>query len=274
MPKTHEDSAFPWASLPAEIRLGILEEISRQKHRGWALCATVCKEWQAIIEPKNFYRLALQASGLDELESLVIRQRPLVQHIYLNIELPRYACPTCRRNATMSNRSSTIVKKAILRLFPILNTWQPTGRLILELNASSPSDSEHWFRNYCFGPEHEDTGHWTQQEKAIRWHDPKHGWVDGQQVEAPDVPTILRLFSPLCLNVPQSLPEVHAVTGFLIRQQLRHELFPEVLKALWEKLPRLESGVYELWHPRRHHCQIACAYGTLNLVSNTYLISF
>jgi hypothetical protein len=274
MPKRRDDNAFPWASLPTEIRLLILEEISRQKFRGWALCAAVCKEWQTIIEVNNFCQLALQVSCLDGLENLIIRPRPLVQYICLNIELPRYACPTCQRNATLSNRNSTIFRKAILRLFSILNTWQPTGRLTLELNASSPSDSEHWFKNYCFGPGHEDTGEWTQQEKAIRWHDPKHGWVDGQQVMAPDAPAILRLFSPLCLNVPQTLPKVHAVTGFLIRRQLRHQLFPEVLKALWEKLPRLESIVYELWRIRRQDCQVACANGTFNPVSNTCLMSF
>ncbi|KAJ3560184.1 hypothetical protein NPX13_g9390 [Xylaria arbuscula] len=157
--------------------------------------------------------------------------------------------------------------KAITRLFTILNTWQPTGRLILELNASSPSDSEHWFKNYCFGPGHEDPGDWSQQEKAIKWHDPKHGWVNGQQVKAPDAPAILRLFSPLCLTPPKNLPEVYAVTCFVIRRQLRHEIFPEVLKALWEKLPRLESIAYELWRVRRYQCQPACTYALNNAIS-------
>jgi hypothetical protein len=250
MTKRHDRIFFPWFSLPADIRLLMLDEISGQKHRGWAQCAAVCKEWQAILEPKNFSQLAWEPSCLDDLETLVIRQRPLVQHICLNIDLPRYACPTCKRNDSMSNHKSAILRKALLSLFSILSTWQPTGRLTLELSASSPSDSQHWFKNYCFGPGHEDTRDWIQQEKAIRWHDPKHGWVDGQQVKSPDPPAIMRLFSPLCLNVPQTLPVVHAVTSFCIRRQLRHELFPEVLKALWEKLPRLESIVYELWRVR------------------------
>ncbi|KAI1359884.1 hypothetical protein F5Y08DRAFT_349266 [Xylaria arbuscula] len=231
---------FPWASLPADIALLILEEISRQKHRGWALCAAVCKAWQVIIEPKNFYQLTLQASCLDEFEYFVIRQRPLVHHICLNIKLPRYACPTCQRNA-MPKHSSNF-RKAVTRLFSILSTWQPTGRLILELNASSPSDSEHWFKNYCFGPGREDPGDWSQQGKAIKWHDPKHGWVNGQQV--------------------------YAVTGFVIRRQLRHEIFPEVLKALWEKLPRLESIAYELWRVRRYQCQPACTYELASLIGD------
>lgn len=246
--------AFPWPSLPADIHLLILDEISGQKYRGWAQYAAVCREWQAVLEPKNFSQLIVKPSCLEELETLVIRQRPLVQHICLNIDLPRYTCRSCKQSATMSSRTFTIFRRAITRLFSILSTWQPTGRLTLELNASSPSDSQHWFKNYCFGPGHEDTSDWTQEEKAIKWHDPKHGWVDGQQVRTPDPSAILRLFSPLCLKVPQTLPVIHAVTCFCIRRQLRHEMHPEVLEGLWEKLPRLESIVYERWPaPELYH---------------------
>src|SRR5690242_766833 len=81
--KRHDHMAFTWLSLPADIRLFILDEVSGQKHRGWAQCPAVCKEWQAILEPKNFSQLALEPSCLDDLETLVIRQRPLVQHICL-----------------------------------------------------------------------------------------------------------------------------------------------------------------------------------------------
>lgn len=253
--------------MPADIRLLILDEIAGEKHRGWARCAAVCKEWQAILEPKSFSHLALELSCLDGLETFVVQQRPLVQHISLNIDLPRYTCRTCNRSDTMSTHKSTIFRRAILRLFSILSTWQPTGQLTLELSASSPSDSQHWFKNYCFGPGHEDTRGWTQQEKAVKWHDPKHGWINGQQVETPDPSAIMRLFSPLCLNVPQNIPVVHGVRSFSIRRQLRHELFPEVMKALWEKLPRLESIGYELWRTRRYHSRIACANGTFRPTS-------
>ncbi|KAL6906887.1 hypothetical protein GGI43DRAFT_396090 [Trichoderma evansii] len=39
--------------LPAEIRLMILGEIVRQIFRGWASCASVCQEWQAVMVPKT-----------------------------------------------------------------------------------------------------------------------------------------------------------------------------------------------------------------------------
>lgn len=66
----------------------ILEEISRQKHCGWASCAAVSKEWQVFVKLKNFHRLNLQTSCLEELEHMVIRQRDLVQLIWISIELP------------------------------------------------------------------------------------------------------------------------------------------------------------------------------------------
>lgn len=54
----------------------------------------------------------------------------------------------------------------MLRLFLVLSTWQPTTRLILELNACSPGDSEHWFKNRNFGLKHEDDGDLVQQPEV------------------------------------------------------------------------------------------------------------
>ncbi|KAK2805732.1 hypothetical protein FQN51_009235 [Onygenales sp. PD_10] len=237
-----------WASLPAELRLMILKEISRQKHRGWSSCAAVCKEWQVFIGGKNFHSLKLQASCLEELKCMVVRQRDLVQHICLNIELPRYNCRSCQSTASKS-RHSTFFRDTMMKLYSVLSTWQPAGRLILEITAYSPSDSEHWFKNYRFGPDHyhDSEGDFVQQHEATTgWHDPKHGWVHGQQVEAPCAQAILRLFSPLCFSLPKNLPEVHAVTGLVIRRQLRRQILA-ALGLLCGRLPRLESIVYEPW---------------------------
>lgn len=255
-----------WILLPVEVRSMILEEITLQKHPGWASCAAVCKEWRAVIERKNFHRLTLQASCLEGLENIVIRQRDLVQYICLNIELPRYTCRSCQQTESMSwsSRHFSITSKAILKLFSVLSSWQPTGCLILELNAYSLSDSQHWFKNYHFGLEHEDFGDLVQQqEDTTRWHDPKHGWVNGQQVEAPCAQAILRLFYPICLSLPKNIPEVHAVTGFVLRRQLRRQISPAALWLLWERLPRLENIVYEPWRVWRRTWKIVYDRGKL-----------
>ncbi|OAX78348.1 hypothetical protein ACJ72_07347 [Emergomyces africanus] len=267
-----------WASLPAEICLTILEEISRQKYRGWTSCAAVCKYWQVFVERKNFRRLTLEVSCLDELKHMVIRQRDLVQHICLNIELPRYTCRSCRQTESGSwiSRHSSIMRNAMVKLYSVLSTWQPAGRLILEIAAYSPSDSQHWFTNFCFGPENDYyEGDFVLSQKAStsRWHDPNHGWVNGQQVEEPCAPAVLRLFCPLCLIPPNDLPEVHAVTGIMIRRQVRRQIFPPTLRLLCERLPRLESIVYEPWRVWQPPWKVMHDEGTHCLLGKTALLT-
>jgi hypothetical protein len=163
-----------------------------------------------------------------------------------------------------TSRQSSIIRAITLKLFAVLSTWQPTNRLILELNAYSPSDSKHWFKNYHFGLEHEGGGYLVQQQEVTtKCHEPNHGWVHGQQVEAPRASAILRLFSPLCWSFPRNLPEAHAVTGLVIRRQLRRQIFPAALRLLWDRLPRLESIVYEPWRVWRRSLKIMYDKGML-----------
>lgn len=137
-----------WLSLPAEIRLMILDFFTRQKSPGWASYAAVCKEWQFFIEKRNFHRLKLQGSCLDEFNRIVIRQRYLVHHIRLDIRLPKYSCRSCENTETLlwESRKCSIIRDTIWTLFSILSTWDPASDLTLELKAYSPSDSEHWFK--------------------------------------------------------------------------------------------------------------------------------
>lgn len=64
---------LPWISLLPDIRRIILELLV-QKNCDLASYAVVCKEWQPIMERKNFSRLKLQVSCLDvsSLSSLVL----------------------------------------------------------------------------------------------------------------------------------------------------------------------------------------------------------
>ena len=263
-----------WASLPPELRLMILEEIAQQRHRGWSSCAAVCKEWQTFVERQNFHQLKLRVSCLEELQDMVIRQRGLVKHIWLNIEFPRYTCRSCRTGGPLG-RHITIITRAIHKLFSILSTWKPTGRLILEINAYSPSGAEHWFKNYQFGAENEDNGNWVQQQEATNaWHDPDHGWVNGYQFEIPSVPAILGLFSPLFLGCLKDFPKVHAVTGLVILRQLRRQVTPDLLQPLLERLPRLESIVFEPWRICKPTWKMGCDQRAFFLLSTAYPIVY
>ena len=120
----------PLGSLSAEIRLMILEEVAQQKHAGWASLASVCKEWQFVLAKANFCRLKLRPSCLDDFERLIVRQRHLVRHIQLEIDLPRYSCRDCNRyasNREMDQENLTI-SRGIWRLLRILGSSEPGSR--------------------------------------------------------------------------------------------------------------------------------------------------
>lgn len=199
----------------------ILEEISRKKHRGWASCAAVCKEWQMVIESENFRRLNLGASCIAELENVDVRQRDLVRHIRLDIELPRYTRHSCKRHATWLRAPTyqKMVKDAIFQLFSALNTWQPNGHRVLELHASTPSDSEHYFKNYqgVFEYDHDrDVVERPDQATTLR-HDPKHGWYSGYQLLVPGIHEVSQLFNLLFSTLPEDRPGHRSPTSLSIR---------------------------------------------------------
>ncbi|GAB1312162.1 F-box domain-containing protein [Madurella fahalii] len=240
-----------WFSFPAEIRLIILELLA-QENRGLSSYASVCKEWMEVIEKKNFCRLKLRPSCLDDLEHMVSRRRRLVRHIWLNIELRPYTCRSCQWTESSSWMSSnnTIISRAISKLFTILATWSVAGDgLTLELSAQSPSDTKHWFKNCYFGTDDEDGDVILESENRVqeRIHDPRHGWVDGQQVTAPSQSSVQRLYEWVRLSFREELPTLHVVTKLVLCRQCRRRFNYRALTLLLDKLPRLECIVYEPW---------------------------
>ncbi|KAK0739099.1 hypothetical protein B0T21DRAFT_409479 [Apiosordaria backusii] len=113
--------------LPVDIRIIILEMAIEQKGRGWSAMASVCKEWQTYIEPRNFRRLDLHSSDLIEFSKIVVeRRREFMRPISLNVKwcFPRY---------TVNNM------KALEDLLLILSNWGPTTDqgFTLELDIGS-----------------------------------------------------------------------------------------------------------------------------------------
>ncbi|OBT50752.1 hypothetical protein VE04_07786, partial [Pseudogymnoascus sp. 24MN13] len=218
-PRPKNPEPMYWDSLPAELQLMILEIHTRRKNPGWASCAAVCKEWQLFIEKKNFHRLRLRDSCLDEFKHMVIRQRDLVCHIQFIIELPEYSCYSCKT----------------------YKPWEPieesltNGGITLEVNAYSPSDSEHWFKKYHFISDDEGLEDTTSTqdgdvgETSPERHDPKHGWINGQQVQMPEKSVVQNLFQSIDIGPRVNFPQVDVVTCFMIRRQLRRSLRPRAI---------------------------------------------
>ncbi|KAF5658539.1 hypothetical protein FCIRC_12871 [Fusarium circinatum] len=236
-----------WAFLPQEIRRMILEEISRQNR--WSRASTVCKEWHTIVASKNLNRLELNRASTQGLEK-VIMQRHLIRQIYLNMELPDYYCTQCRNYSHLFD-PSMLTKEALQSLTKALAAWEPTHHVTLELNAYSPGDPNHCFKNHLYGFEHEN--HENLLEKQEAWDDPDHGWFEGKQKEPPKTSAIQQLFITAIAEVGSaSSPKVPAVKGVVIRRQMRRKIDRSALSKLLKQFPNLESITYEPWRVLLH----------------------
>ncbi|KAF4960943.1 hypothetical protein FGADI_593 [Fusarium gaditjirri] len=223
-----------WSYLPPEIRRRILDTIVDQRNPGWSALASVSTEWQSVIGRRNMAKLNLRPSCLEDFEQAVVRQRDLVKHIYLNVELAEYECSSCENGFDIIN--GRLMGKAVTKLLIILSTWKSTGPLTLELNASSASDSKHWFKNFRFNDEHDSpyARDLVIPMEATRsdWYDPKHGWENGVRTKPPPFSANKRLFGPINFDyyIPSFrnayIPDVNAVTRFMIRRQFRHHIEP------------------------------------------------
>ncbi|EHK25579.1 uncharacterized protein TRIVIDRAFT_54988 [Trichoderma virens Gv29-8] len=221
-----------WFGMPREIRLMILEKIAHDKHPGWGSLASTCREWQYVIE-----------QCLYQLGEMVTTQRQYhVRHIWVNIELPKYGCTDCesRESRPTRERNDIIMETAISQLFSVICfwPWQPEKGLKLELNAYSESDSQHYFKHYHIGAQHEESPG-DLPEAASRVHDARHGWINGQRFSPPHPESIWRLFSAMFLRNIQGNPRVAAVTSLVIRRQFRRSWESIFSRWLPESLKRI-----------------------------------
>ncbi|KAG8357954.1 hypothetical protein FVEN_g4587 [Fusarium venenatum] len=236
-----------WSSLPAEIRHMNLNTIVDLQNPGWAALASVSKEWQGVIGAKNMAKLKLQSSSCLDGFGQVVRQRHLVRHIYLCIELPKYKCGLCQGRSLPGrlNGIDSVVSKAIAKVLTVLSTWETKGPLTLELNTTSSSDTEHWAKNIRFDDDHDaDNQDLTLAES--NWYDTKHRWVDGVQVKPPSFFAMQQVFGLIILEHSSSV-SVTAVTSLMVRRQFRRFLAPDSLDKILSQLVCLTDIIYEPW---------------------------
>lgn len=260
---------WSWGILSAEIRSMILHAITSQKNTGWASNAAVCREWQQVLEACNLRKLKLGIGCLDDFGRIMSsspQKRRLVQHICLNIELPRYlskCCPPGNQWAKAEvERYGPIVDSTIMKLFIILAEWKKplnasNGGLTLELNVYSPSDSEHWFQNIFLSSDNvEDTSVAATEPLSDVWHksnghpyhDPTHGWDNGRQFKFAPKPLVKWLFRPVTMS-HNDFPPITAVTCLIIRRQLRRCIAPDGVTSIIRNLKGLDTVWYEPWEP-------------------------
>lgn len=92
-----------WDDLPPELRLMIWKilagDVRKSKnlrqHRRTGY-ATVCRQWQAYFDRFNLRQLVLSPACIPYLNEYVPQyKRPMVQRIWLRVEMPPYYCTPC-----------------------------------------------------------------------------------------------------------------------------------------------------------------------------------
>jgi hypothetical protein len=75
-----------------------------------ATYATVCKEWQDVIERETFRQLILSPSSLKDLYRVVRHRRRFVKHIWYHVELQRYPCGACTMPETSAKVKAVSIR--------------------------------------------------------------------------------------------------------------------------------------------------------------------
>ncbi|KAI1259986.1 hypothetical protein F5Y18DRAFT_442118 [Xylariaceae sp. FL1019] len=193
-------------------------------------------------------------------------RRPLVQWVWLRLELSEYDCERCRLREAPEEETinNTMFTNALWNLFQVLSEWSsperspdPPRGLTLELSAHSPSDPKHFAKELGFRID--DTA-WSSDLAfpKRRPQDLAHGWSRGfGRKPVMTNGARLRLFGEyrgLALDlkaigkVGKKLPRVTVINSLVIRRQFfRAFSVPKSLQSIFKALTRLESLRYETW---------------------------
>lgn len=260
-----------WRSLSAEIRTLILDALI---YGGGTLSslATVCREWQVLIERHNFSRIRLTPLRLVDFGAMVHRNRALVGYIWFCLELPDYDCTECAPPTDgdededdyppIEDTTHGSINTAFEVLFSALSTWESRNEMVLDISFYSHSDSKHWFKYVTILPDTPSVRLPRRPSATDMFTGPNHiqddlhhGWVAGRRDADPPAGAIRKLFWDV-MDPGQygtyepwikSLPSIPVVTSLLIRQQNRRRWEPCSLAHMLAKLPRLQEFHYEPW---------------------------
>lgn len=121
-----------WEQLPGEIRNQIISYLPLPGQKG-SILASVCRDWQSMIEPLIFAEVRLTISRLADPRALNImfRKRHYIHHIFLEVALlPHSYILTTSTRAPNLQPPARIAFKS---LFAALGTWEPRGDLVLSI---------------------------------------------------------------------------------------------------------------------------------------------
>lgn len=107
------DPIFSWNRLPQELRLLILESVVDQSENlrlktiypqpeaRIGHLASVCRDWQQVVEKNTFRRIVLGMPDLPQFAKAVrgknVVRLNYIRHLWFRIRLPTYTCRSCMK---------------------------------------------------------------------------------------------------------------------------------------------------------------------------------
>ncbi|CAH0026322.1 unnamed protein product [Clonostachys rhizophaga] len=140
-----KETEASWRRLPADIWLKILG-LLLDDDTSCAGAAAVSRQWQAVIEPRTFARIKITPARLADFNSMTYRNRHLVRYLWLCLELEEYP-PLFGR---LTNADNHLIATSFWTLFENLSSWDPHGKLTLDISIHSPSDANSEFDYLTF----------------------------------------------------------------------------------------------------------------------------
>lgn len=124
-----------------------------------SILATVCRDWQTMIEKRTFAQISLTIPCLADTNTLSIlfRKRNYIRYILFRVDLEQYRAEGCANKEPgtrdVSPTGNRIIVDGFESLFRALSSWEPRGDLVLDIDVSPPSWHQLYFRCHSPWPE-------------------------------------------------------------------------------------------------------------------------
>jgi hypothetical protein len=250
---SHTADRTSWHNLPVHARQRIIDIVS-QTDGSLAPYATVSREWQPVVERRNFSYIKLTMPRIEEFDLMTTRTQDYVQYIWLCLELQESApSEGDSGRPVMSDADGHAVGTAFSKVLHTLSPWTPRASLVLDISVHSRSDATGWFQHLTFEPD----DLCNERESDIMYSRLPMPTFPVTAANNPPLTTLAleKLFHQIEVKGPfreedgwwTGLPIAPAVTTVLLRQQTRRRWKPKTMQHLLSRFPNLREVHWEPW---------------------------
>lgn len=224
-----------WSCLPTEIFNKIFGYLPRLDMR-YSLLATVCRNWQMMIEPHTFAEISLTIARLADTnsQSILFRKRRYIRYILFRVDLKQYHAGGCANEEPdtwhLCPTGNRTIVNTFKNLFTALGRWEPRGDLVLDVDVCPPTWDQLYIKCSCPWPQH-CIAHQYTAEKSL------HHIID--------IGLFLDEESEMWWW--RGLPLVPVVGVVHLSHHTHHQWNPAALASMFTRFPNMKELCYEPW---------------------------